>query len=176
MKTFFQLFFKGCVLLCLLISILSCGERQLSEPATSSPLVLTVCDIMENPQLFHGQKVKIIGTLRGFHQLVLSSEKCPGESNVLLVDVSYTVLTPYFKGLNKQGAINEFVGETLLVGTIEVNGGLLVNYGDYLYDAKSNRVVKTPKDMVVNKLTSVSVISFAPTLTFPNDMIEQSNP
>lgn len=152
-----------------LITIVSCGKTgQTSQEEPLEAKVLTVCELVDNLPQFETKRVKVKAKLRGFHQLVLSSNECPGPDYLILTDLSYSMFASYRENLRPdKSQANEISGNAIVEGVVRGGAGYLTNYGDFVSNTHSNQVIQKPKDLVVSTLVETKLIHFVPSTSGP---------
>ena len=147
-----------------LLIMLSCNsivENKINDSLKAD--YIDVCELAKNVSSYDNKTVKVKGKLKGFHQLILYSDECPGEENIILLDIGYVAFSEYFKDVKRNiEQNNEITGKIFLVGKIEKNAGTMFNYGEFVYDTQNKEVIKEPKDITVSKIVAIEIDSFVP--------------
>lgn len=154
---------KKCLAIFSLLMVFSCSnEIRHSNNANFSDNYIDVCELKRNASLYYDKTVKVKGEIKGFHQLILYSKNCDNENNLILLDSSYTDFSKYFKDVDlNTNKSSDVTGQVYLSGKLKKNAGTIFEYGELLYDTKSNKILKERKKNInVDKLTSIQIDLF----------------
>ena len=144
-----------------LIAFNSCAKTNRTKKDVLLEANLTVCELVDDLPLYDGKAVRVNGQLKGFHQLVLSSDECPGPVYLILTDLSYSD-TAFSRDNVPPGKrpTNEISGNATVEGIVNAGGGSLINYGEFISDTRSNKVIQDVEDIKVSMLTDTKLMHF----------------
>lgn len=153
-----------------LLIVFSCCNSQTSTNSLSADTkqadtkYLDVCEITNNISLYNNKIVKIKGQFKGFHQLLLFSDDCPGKENIILLDIDYS----YFLESTENTKVptpntkesNEIKGEIFLQGEVKKDSGIVFYYGKLITDTRTGKIIEKPEDIKVSRITNLKIDRF----------------
>lgn len=158
---------KNVSLIIFLLISCSCSNLETRKENISTEIKYTdVCEVTKNSSLYDNKVVRVKGKIKGFHQIILYSDSCPDEKNIILLDISYSFFQKFFEESKNANQItrktNDVTGEIFLQGKFEQDTGKIFNYGELISNMQTGEIIKKPKDLIVSRIIGVQVDNFIP--------------
>lgn len=148
------------VVIAMTLFVLCC--RNVTEEAEVRPS-MDVCELSSNAEKYDGVVVTVRGRVSGFHQILLSDSRCPGTSNMILLDLGYSDFTKLAQKTSSREGRNQIDGNIIVTGRFSKKGGHVLNYGELVEDIPTKKVTQRPIDFEAPIITSSRIDSFVET-------------
>ncbi|MEP7147976.1 MAG: hypothetical protein ABI857_03765 [Acidobacteriota bacterium] len=137
---------------------------DIEKPPEWNTEFVEICSITKDLSRYDGTIVRVRSLVKGFEELVLYSNDCPGESNLILADIDFDLRKELIRLSTADRRNNGIRGEIFLTGRLKKDAGKLVYY-DQQIDRNGNAV--NTKVMTVSKLSHIQIEQFIPTVSSP---------
>ena len=147
----------------LLVSVIgcwsSCDFRSSGNFIDSTARVIDVCELDATEIIGDDSEVVVSGSIGGYHEVFLYSDKCLGNENLVKLELDYAAWKAVFEDYRRSEKKNVDIQ-----GSIVVRGRFFRNADSlYTYPTARPTITQTANEPIrVNSLRNVVVISYEP--------------
>ena len=146
---------------CITMAAFACSQPSAANrPITDSLDIIDICRLHSEAEMLNGQMITVSGQITGYHEIVMYSDNCPGNDNLLQLDLDKATWKQLF---DKYRAVTagrvDIRGRIVVQGQFSWKRGTLMTYPPRKVDL--NKPVN-PEPLTVNLLDNVVLKTFEP--------------